>query len=179
MRCRCVWCICCSAAVVVAQACSSDDTTSPSVGNDSGIGIDATAVGDAASPSDGAPKVDADASAPMTCDASVVTTMNACTQCATMNCSMQLAMCSADCACAQAETCALTLSSVFILSKCPNAVNAGFNNQPFMNINGCLAQYCLNPCSHTDAGTSEGGSGDSGAPDGGATDAGGADASGE
>jgi hypothetical protein len=104
----------------------------------------------------------------MICDASIVTAMNVCTQCATMNCAMQLAMCAADCLCAQPETCALTLSNAFILSKCPNGVNAGFSNQPFMAINTCLDQYCLDPCSHADAGASDGGNADSSAPDAGA-----------
>lgn len=178
MRCRCVWwCICFSAGGMGSLACTSSDTTSPSAGADSGTGIDATAGGDAISAKDSGSH--ADASAAMVCDASVVTTTNACTQCGTMNCSMQLAMCAADCTCAQAETCALALSNVFILSKCPNAVSAGFNNQPFMAINDCLATYCLNPCSHIDAGASEGGIGDSGPPDVSATEAGGVDASGE
>jgi hypothetical protein len=147
------------------------------VGNEAGTGIDATAGGDATSANDSASHSDAEASTP--CDASVVTTMTACSQCATMKCGMQLAMCAADCTCAQAETCALTLSNVFILNKCPNAVSAGFNNQPFMAINGCLAQNCLDPCRHAEAGASEGGTGDSGAPDAGATEAGVPDASGE
>lgn len=180
MRCRCVWwCICFSAAAVAAQACSSSDTTSPSAGDDSGTGIDATAGGDSASAKDGASQADADASAPMICDASVLTTRSACSQCATMNCGMQLAMCAADCACAQAETCALALSNVFILNKCPTAVSAGFNNQPFMAINSCLAQYCLDTCSHVEAGASDGGIADSSVPDASATEAGGADASGQ
>lgn len=179
MRRRCVWwCICFAAAALGAQACSSD-TTSPSAGDASGNGIDATTGGDAASANDSASQADADGSASMICDASVVTTMNLCTQCATMNCGTQLAMCAADCTCAQAETCALTLSDVFILNKCPNAVNAGFANLPFAAINGCLAQYCLNPCSHVDAGAPEGGIADSSAPDASVSEAGGADATGQ